>query len=190
MGGDHSAGVYGMKRFLTVSLALLACLALVRAAAADLPIKAFYGTYSGSGIANSKDSLYFGITMRDLDVTIAPTDTGFRVDWTTVLRQGGSPDKPNVRRNSASISFVPSDHPQRFDAVDRGEPVSENGYAWARIEDRTLTVYVLRVGESGSYNLQSYARTISGSGMDLKFTRIRDGEPLRSVTGKLIKQSD
>jgi len=107
-----------------------------------------------------------------------------------VLCQGGTPDKPNVRRNSASISFVPTDDPRRFAANDRTEPVSDNGYAWARIEEGTLTVYVLRIGANGSYNLQSYARTISGSGMDLSFTRIRDGEPLRSVTGKLIKQSD
>ena len=161
------------------------------AAAKDLSVKAFYGTWSGSGIANSKDSLYFGITMRDLDVTVHPADNnGFTVEWTTVLRQGGTPDNPDVRRKTASITFVPTDNPRRFEAVDRKDPLGEQGYCWARIEDRTLTVYVMAIAPDGNYALQSYARTISGAGMDLKFTRVSEGEAARSVTGKLVKQSN
>ena len=30
----------------------------------------------------------------------------------------------------------------------------------------------------------------AGNGMDLKFTRVRDGQPMRTVTGKLAKVGD
>ena len=181
-----------MTSLLRASLVLFACLTMAPAAVAkDLAIKAFYGTYSGSGIANSKDSLYFGITMRDLDVTVRPADgKGFTVEWTTVLRQGGTPENPKVRRKTTKIDFAPTKNPRRFQAVGRRDPLSASGYSWAQIKDRTLTVFVLAISADGDYNLLSYARTISGSGMDLKFTRVRDGEPLRSVTGKLIKQAN
>lgn len=180
-----------MKRFLGIAMVLTVALALAPdAGAKDLSIKAFYGAYSGSGIANTKDSLYFGITMRDLDVAIRPQGQGFRVQWTTVLRQGGTPDNPRVRRKSSAIDFLPTTNPRRFMSAGRTNPLSPNGLAWARLKDRTLTVYVLVIKDNGKYTLQSYARTVSGSGMDLKFTRIKDGAATRSVTGKLIKQSD
>jgi len=180
-----------MKRFFGIAMMLAVALALAPSAGArDLSIKAFYGTYSGSGIANSKDSLYFGITMRDIDVTIRPQGRGFRVHWTTVLRQGGTPNNPKVRRKTSAIDFLPTSNPHRFMSVARTDPLSRNGLAWARLKDRTLTVYVLVIRDNGKYTLQSYARTISGSGMDLKFTRIKDGDATRSVTGKLIKQSN
>ncbi|MDJ0948956.1 MAG: hypothetical protein QNJ94_08540 [Alphaproteobacteria bacterium] len=177
-----------MTRILLKPWLLLLGMAFIwPAAAKDASIKAFYGVYQGSGIANSKDSLYFGITMRDLDVTIRPAGDGFRVEWTTVLRQGGTPENPRVRRKTSSISFRPTDNPRRFASTDRTDPLSEQGLSWARLKENTLTVHVLVISPEGKYNLQSYARTISGTGMDLYFQRIKDGGESRAVRGKLVK---
>lgn len=180
-----------MARTLGTGILLIVWLALAPLANAetkDASIKAFVGTYQGSGIANSKDSLYFGITMRDLDVVIRSSGQGgFRVQWTTVLRQGGTPENPKVRRKTSAITFAATTNPRRFMAVDRTDPLSEKGLSWARLKGNTLTVYVLVISAGGKYNLQSYARTISGSGMDLKFVRIKDGERSRAVRGKLVK---
>jgi hypothetical protein len=45
----------------------------------------------------------------------------------------------------------------------------------------------MTISSQGNYDMQSYARTLSGAGMDLVFTRIRDGEPVRSAKAKLVK---
>ena len=43
------------------------------------------------------------------------------------------------------------------------------------------------INESGAYQLQRYERKLSGSGMELTFTRLKDGEKVRTVKGRLIK---
>ena len=158
--------------------------------AEDLRTAAFFGQWVGSGIAHSQDSLYFGVTVRDLDVRIGPTSDGFSISWTTVLRQGGDPDNPDVRRRSTAIDFVSSARPRVFHAREAQEPLEGGSYIWARIKERTLTVYIFNIDDDGVYDMQSYARTLSGTGMDLNFTRIRDGEPMRSVNAKLVKAAN
>ena len=58
---------------------------------------------------------------------------------------------------------------------------------WARITDRTLSVFLMTVDRNGIYELQEYNRRLTGSGMDLMFRSWRDGDRLRTVTGKLVK---
>ena len=85
-----------MKRRLSAALwplfapmlaIVLFALPFAGAAAQDtVSISAFYGQWSGSGVSESNVSLYFRLTSRDLDVTIAPEGNGFVVNWTTVQR--------------------------------------------------------------------------------------------------------
>jgi len=157
------------------------------ASAQDLPPAAFFGTFQGSGYAENRDSLYFGTTVRDLDVVIAPMGGGFSVTWTTVIRGGGDPSKPNSRRKTQTVDFAPGGEAGVFRGTPSGDPLSGNPYIWARIEGRTLTVYIFNIVTGGAYEMQSYARTLSGQGMDLVFSRIRDGEPVRSARAKLTK---
>lgn len=164
--------------------------AALPAAAENLSPKAFYGAYSGTGIARSKDSFYFGITMRDLDVEIRPSgEDGFSVSWTTVLRQGGTPENPDVRKKTTKIDFKPTANPKTWKAVNRTDAYSEEGMSWARISGQTMTTYIMTISKNGKYNIQSYARTVSGRGMDLEFTRIKDGDTTRTVKAKLVKQT-
>ena len=71
--------------------------------------------------------------------------------------------------------------------MDLADPLLGGKYAWARIEKQTLYVYVLLISADGKYDMQTYERTIKPSGMDFIFSRVRDGEPVRKVKGKLIK---
>ena len=128
--------------------------------------------------------------MRDLGVRVSPTADGFNVAWTTVLRQGGDPDNPNVRRRSSALDFVPTAKPGVFHATQSGEPLAGGTFTWARIKHSTLTVYLLNIDDDGIYDMLSYARTLTGGGMDLTFTRIRDGEPQRTVNAKLVKDAN
>jgi hypothetical protein len=152
---------------------------------------AFYGVFSGGGLAENEDSLYFGVTARDLDVTIRPDGAGFSVSWTTVIRQGGDPKNPNVRRRTTVKSFQPiPGRPNVFRAADSGDPVAGQESVWARIHGSTLTVYLMSVDPGGSYEMQRYDRTVGVGGMQLVYTSEKDGEKLRKVTGRMVKQAN
>lgn len=178
-----------MKRIVAGALALSLWLALGTVAAAEqnLSIRAFKGQWGGSAVANNRDSLYFGVTIRDLDVTITPKAGGFTIAWTTVIRRGGTPDKPRVRKKSVTMEFVPAGRKGVWRLNNSGDMLRGTPYGWARIKGRTLTVYLMEIDAGGVYSLARYARTLSGAGMDLEFSALRDGEPTRTVRGKLIR---
>ncbi|MFQ5984730.1 MAG: hypothetical protein ACE5LL_04350 [Alphaproteobacteria bacterium] len=157
------------------------------AAAQDLPITAFAGHFVGTGLARSDLSEYFDLTVRDLDVRITPRDGGFALTWTTVIRVG-DPDDPEIKRKSTAMFFVPAGRPNLFRGAPEVDPLSGRPFAWARVKDQTLTVHWLVITDDGSYEVQTYDRTLTGEGMKLEFTRVRDGEPVRSVTGLLTKE--
>ena len=155
--------------------------------AQDLPLSAFFGNFSGSGLAENSDSLYFGVTVRDLDVGIGPEDSGFFVEWTSVIRAGGDPNNPDVRRRTTRVSFVPAEQRGVFKSAATAEPLSGEPLNWAYISGNTLTVNVFVIRDDGGYEVQSYGRTLTAGGMALEFTRIRDGETVRKVEGRLVK---
>ncbi len=177
-----------LARFATAVWLSLAVLAGAPAMAGEnLPIEAFAGHFEGTGIARDEVSKYFDETVRELAVTIVPEDGGFALSWSTVLRQGGDPDNPDVREKSHALFFEPTDRAHVFQGAVELDPLAGWPFVWARISGNTLTVYSLLVHEDGSYEIQAYARTLSAMGMELHFTRVRDGELVRSVTGKLVK---
>ncbi len=158
-------------------------------AAGDLPIAAFAGQYLGKGLARTP-SEYFDLTTRDLGVTITVRGQGFTVTWTTVIRDRGDPDNPTAKRKSATLDFVASGRAGVFRGAAPSDPMSGQPYAWARIKGQTLTVHSLVITGDGSYEMHTYDRTLTPFGMDLKFTRVSDGEPTSSVTAKLTKEAN
>lgn len=178
-----------MKRYF---LGLLSVLALLLAApgpagaAGKTGLAAFFGNWGGTAIAKNRDSIYFGVTIRDLDVTIAGTGDGFDISWTTVFRRGGTPDKPKIRRKTTKLSFAWAG-PGLYRAKGADGPGFGRNFSWGRIEGNRLLLYIFVLDDKGIYQLSSYTRTLTGSGMDLEFSAIRDGESLRTVTGRLIK---
>ena len=180
-----------MKQLLFLSLAILPALLppLAPATAKDLRLDAFIGTFKGSGVAENKDSLYFGVTVRDLDVTIQRAGQGFGIEWTTVIRRGGNPSKPKVRRKTQRMTFVPTGTTGLYRSTAPADPLGGKPLSWARIKDTSLIINVFSIGENGSYQVQSYTRKLVPQGMEFTFARIRDGEPVRTVKGKLIKHA-
>ena len=162
----------------------------LQAVAKDLPIKAFYGKFSGGGIAHNADSAYFAMTTRDFDVNIGPESDGVRIKWTSVIRRGGDPLKPDVRRKVSSKLLKPTGTPGVFHGAESGNPLKGDELCWARIDGNTLVVFLMTVGKDGIYELQQYDRTLSGKGMTLLFRSWRDGDRLRSVTGNLVKNAN
>jgi hypothetical protein len=175
-----------MKRFLFVAVAWLIAVAPAQAQKALSPA-AFYGVWTGSGVAENRDSVYFAVTQRDLDVTIKPAGNGFTVSWTTVIRKGGDPARPNVRQRETTLTLQPTARPRVWRAAESGDAIAGQPMAWARIVGQTLTVYRMTVQATGAFEIEQYDRTLTGTGMDLKFTLRRDREPVRTVNAKLIK---
>lgn len=158
-------------------------------AAENLRINAFFGTWEGTGAANSPNN-YFPMNARDLDVTIGPSGDGFNVTWTTITYPGGENSLAKVKKKTASLDFLPSSRPGLYKAARPGDPLAGEAYAWARIKGKTLSVYMLNVDNEGAYVIQSYDRTLTGFAMELKFARIRDDEPERTAIGKLVKTAN
>lgn len=179
-----------MKRLSLFRIVLAGFLLLASAStgyAADLSIKAFYGKFQGGGVAENDDSLYFGVTARDFDVNIQPAGKGFSVTWTSVIRGGGAPGKPKTRRKTSTRTFQATARPGIWQATKSKDPIGGGELCWARIKDNTLTVYLMVLRDNGAYELQKYARTLLPTGMEMTFTRLRDGEKVRRVKGRLVK---
>ncbi len=153
----------------------------------DVPIQAFFGTFNGTGFAEGVDKDYFGVTVRDLDINIAAAPDGFVATWTTVLRTGGDPAAPRSRKRSTTVAFKAGTKPGQYVGTESADPLTGKPMVWARIAGQTLYVYELNILDDGRYDMQAYARMLSGSGMDLTYTRIIDGEAQRTVKGKLAK---
>ena len=153
----------------------------------DIAASAFHGHWQGSGVSESEVSINFRMTARDLDVVIAPTADGFSIAWTTVQRQKGDPSKPSVVRKGSEIVFQPPGRAGVWHETQSSGAKAGDRYAWSRIEDNTLITQIIEVDNEGHSDLHVYRRTLSGSGMALKFRRLIDGELARTVDGKLIK---
>jgi len=80
--------------------------------------------------------------------------------------------------------------PGLYRAADSGDPIAGQEMSWARIRGATLTVYLMGIDPDGTYELQRYDRTVGPGGMQLTFTRERDGEKVRKVTGRMVKQAN
>jgi hypothetical protein len=178
-----------MIQIIGLSLAFLVSLAISsdRAGAENIKLPGFFGTFKGSGISENKDSYYFGVTVRDLDVKIEPSGNGFAIEWTTVIRAGGDPANPKVRQKTQRMTFAPSAQTGVYRAAGAGDPLSGQPYSWSYIRNNSLIVHIMTIDAKGAYEMQSYTRTLEPTGMSYVFERIRNDEPVRTVKGKLIK---
>ena len=174
------------------SLTFLICLfaGIAPAVAENLPIEAFFGRWSGSAVGQSVTTSTMGYGARDLDVTISGTVEGFDITWITVIKPSGVEPDSDGHRRASTASFLRRG-PSSFEAKGAQGVGPGKSYSWARIEERSLIVYVFEIDGDGVYDLSRYVRTISDSGiMDLSFTRNRDGATVRRVTGNLLPAND
>ena len=151
-------------------------------------IASFFGHYEGRTMKGDGQE-----SIRDLNVTIEPVAVrrdGFRIIWSTIIRRSGGEPK----RKSYEIEFVPTGRPGIFSSAMRTDmfgnavpldPLKGDPFVWCRISGQTLTVYALTITDTGSYDLQVYDRTLREGGLDLKFTRLNEGEPPKVITAFL-----
>lgn len=161
---------------------------LAASAAQAQGIEKFFGHFQGSGISENADSIYFAVSVRDLDVKISPAaGGGFSLDWTTVTREKGDPNNPKVKRKNAAMTFLPAKTPGVYRTAPEGDPLDGAPVWWSRVDGESLYTYRMQINEDGTWRVQKYIRTISGSGMTLVFESIDDGQQVRQVRARLVK---
>jgi len=145
-------------------------------------IDRFVGTYQGEA-----EFVFEGTTdHRDMSTTIAPTDHGFSVTWTSVTHKsdGRSTEK------TYTIEFGPSSRSNiygsemkinLFGKATPLNPLLGDPYVWARVNGDTFSLFSLFINEAGDYEVQEYHRSLAEGGLDLVFRRIIHGHPDKEV---------
>ena len=181
---------FHMMRFAIACAALFA-VAAISPAQAEVTIKAFYGEWVGTAVSETEASVTFALTVRDIGVTVKPTDGGgFALTWSTVQRQKGDPNKPTEELKSTTVEFIPAGAANLWRAKDPADPVNGGTLYWADLEGQTLTVNGFAVDDRGRAEIQVYKRTLTLNGMELDFVRVVDGQVVRRASGKLTKFSN
>ncbi len=162
---------------------LLVAMMAMSAPARANEIAPFVGSYVGSAELVDADGT---VTPRDMSVQIAEADEGFNVSWTTTTYKEGG----RIKEQTYSLDFLPSPREGIYSAAMKRnvfghavqlDPMKGEPFVWGRIIGDTLTIYSLFIAEDGGYELQQYDRTLADGGLQLSFTRIRNGEKARSV---------
>lgn len=148
-----------------------------------ISISDFYGHYVGRGVTKSHGARYYGLADRDLDVVIEKAEAGgFKLTWTTIRRRA----KKSKRRSTQTLSFVPTGRPNTWKAKKSGELMNGEPVIWARLNGPKLYVYVVvSNAKTGVFEAAVYVRELVQDGMQLRFRRVRDGSPARSVVAYL-----
>lgn len=130
---------------------------------------------------------------RDMSVEIKESKGGFNVSWKTTTFKH---DEPKTK--SYSIDFVESEREHIYKAAQKKnvfggreplDPLKGDAYAWARIDGPKLTIYALLITDKGGFEMQTYDRILLGdNNLHLKFSRIRDGETLKTIDTNLYRQ--
>ncbi len=182
------------ERILPVALSLLVfTLALLfghvaRASAHE--VSDFLGQYSGSAEVTQSDGTR---DLRNLSVVISETKNGFEVQWSTVT------EKEDGRRKEKSytVEFIRSDrrgifsaamHRNVFGHEVQQDPMKGQPYVWARLTGDTLTVFSMFIHQNGDYEMQQYDRSLTAEGLALVFQTHRNGQPVRQIETKLLRQ--
>jgi hypothetical protein len=76
-----------------------------------------------SADSENEDSIYFATTARDFDVKIARAANGVKIDWTSVIRKGDTPQKPNIRRRQSSKTLCPTGNARAFHCNSSSDPL-------------------------------------------------------------------
>jgi hypothetical protein len=177
-----------MIAFRTIAVAALG-LVLLTGGAAATTIKDFEGHFVGIGVTRVKQPVgSVAARDRDLDVVIiAGKDGGFSLSWKTVYLYRWTKSE-NSKKHFSSLTFKPTGKPGIWRATRSGDPLAGRAMVWARLAGKTLSVYVVAADPQGVLSTAIYERTLTKSGMQLRFISQRDGRRQRSVNAVLRRE--
>lgn len=137
----------------------------------------FHGIWVGYGVTAEQQPRESAVTVRDIDVTIRATKTGFDMTWKPLSRE---------RAERMWARFVAAS-PGTFKVSLVDPPLGDEEKLWAQMEGDRLVVYLSSLGDDGVARVARYERSVSDGRMSFKYTLSRGDELLESVTGNLSK---
>ncbi len=149
-------------------------------------VSAFLGSYTGQIVFTSAR----GLEKRDLDVTIQREGRGFSVEWTTVSQLASG----KTKSKSYFVAFGPADRTgvhlpigsiDRFGAKVAVDPLKGRPQLWAEVRGDSLFISAVVQTDRGGLEKQVYERRLIPGGLELNFSRTRDGKPLKSLHVKM-----
>jgi hypothetical protein len=181
---------YYFRHFL-LTVGLLVCsMAAGSAAEGSNSITPFFGMFKGESVTDPRGLL----TTKDIDVEIWKTHQGFAINWHSVVVESGATKHASheVRFERTHTSGIYRAHrpPDIMGNARSPDPIDGRPYYWARLVDNTLTVYLVQIALDGSVDLRIYLRKLAGNQIQLKLTRMRDGQPLAITHGVLMRKEE
>ena len=160
--------------------------------AADRKLEDFYGRYLGQGSetpadpAEAKDK---ASQKRMSEVVIEPAkaESGFTITWSTLRLKGDDTSVGEADTKGYHQTFRGTNSATVFSDVTSGDPLKGAPTSWAYIHDDTLSIVMVQVQPNGGYFVTHYDRTLTPTGMDVRFTRIENSRIVRAVELTLQK---
>jgi len=147
----------------------------------------FLGTFTGQAVFFTPN----GLAKRDLELVVRREHPGFSLEWTTISQSLSG----KLKRKKYFLAFKPAkrkgfyastDKIDRFGSKIPIDPLAGDPQVSAKIDGKTMTIYVVLITEDGSHEVQTYERTlVAGGRMRLRFSRVRDGKPLKAIEARL-----
>jgi hypothetical protein len=172
-----------MKQLIAI---VILCLTVSYGHANEKLIQSFVGVFKGEAEISQSRS-------RSLQVVVKRIKDGFNVSWKTITLESSGSGKTK----SYSIDFIASDRKGIFGSAMKTnlfggqeplDPMKGEPYFWARLNEKTLTIYGMLINEEGNYEVQRYDRTLEGNDMLVKYTLTRSGDVVKTITATLTRQ--
>lgn len=184
-------------KMLAIATAFAATALAMPVLAADAlpPLKEMMGVYLGRATAKEHDT---GATEeRDIDVEVTPFDRdGFRIRWVNVTLVDGRRNLPGVKRRVSELTFKPAKgrnffvevpQPNVFAEREEVQPLGGDPVRWAVQDAAGLHVHSFVILGDGRYELQTYSRKRTDTGIVLHYERVVDGKLVRTIDGQAVK---
>jgi hypothetical protein len=159
--------------------------------------ESFHGNWQGEGLTVEEGSADPEVMAEDLSVRIEPDAGGFRMQWTTLSREGpGSP----LHRKEVEARFEPANRPglfvfdseqsslllRLFGDPSTSNPLEGEPLLWARLDGEALSVYGLTVNADGGFDLYQQVQTLTDEGMTARYTHRTEHEAI-ILEGRLVR---
>jgi hypothetical protein len=184
--------------FAAAGVLVLAAIATPLPALAADPaaaLKPMLGVYLGRATVKDLDTQL--TEERDIDVEVTPFDRdGFRIRWVNVTLVDGRRNLPGVKRRVSELTFKPAKGRNFFVEVTQAnvfaereevQPLGGDPVWWAGQDAGGLHVHSFVILGDGRYELQTYSRKRTDSGIALRYERVVDGKLVRTIDGQAVK---
>lgn len=154
-----------------------------------MPLSHFFGIFQGDTKVVEGAGAGTEAAGRGSRVETRADGAGFIITWSTVYIDEENPSEIKMK-DSTEIAFDASADPKVFTQRNAPEIGTGKPYYWARIDGDTLHVSALALDADRTYDVVHYARTVQGDTQRVEFTRFKDGQLQRSVTGTLNRVAE